>query len=294
MSGKLKVALALGHFDGVHKGHAKVIKECVKLARESGLTSVALTFDGDLKGYLSHSKYSLVDTGLERETKLKALGIDTVCHLKVDDSTLSMSKEQFLQSLVERFDIKVFVCGVDFKFGKNALGTVDYLKEFALKIGATVCVVEPENHLGEKISTTTIKTLLSNGEIEGANALLGLPYKLGGKVVDGRRIGRKMGFPTANIIVDKEKTPLKKGVYFGLIELDKTYRAIINYGARPSFNLYDTVMEVHIIDFNGDLYGKEITVSFIKYLRDTKKFNNKEELSIQLEKDLEIAKGIKL
>lgn len=294
MLDRKKIALALGHFDGVHKGHAKVISKCVEQARKHGLTSVAITFDGDLKGFLNHSNYSVVDTATEREIKLKSLGIDTVWGLKVNKGTLSMPKEKFLEMLYEKYDIKVFVCGLDFRFGLNAGGDINFLREYGAARGSKVVAVKTKKRALKKISTSTVKELLTNGKIEKANLLLGAPYQITGKVVSGRRIGHELGFPTANVSVASEKTPLKQGVYFATVTLDKEYRAIVNYGARPSFGLYDAVMEVHLLDFSGDLYGKELTVKFVKYLRNIIKFSDKTGLTNQLEKDRERAKRIKL
>lgn len=294
MSDKLKVALALGLFDGVHIGHVKVIKQCVKKARKHRLFSVVLTFDGDLKGYLNKQPLKCVYTYNERQEKIKSLGVDVVHPLKVDETTLSKTAEEFLIELTEKYQVKYFVCGKDFRFGKNAEGNVKFLKNFAKRKGIKVKVVSPCVRGSKKISTTQVKELLSQGKLDKAKKLLGKNYSITGKVIGGRRVGSKLGFPTANVIVDKEKTPLKKGVYAGYVELNGVYKAIINYGGRPSFELYEPLMEVHIIDFNGDLYEKTITVNFVKFLRETIKFESIEELVEQLEKDVKNAKEIKI
>lgn len=294
MSDKIKAVLALGHFDGVHIGHVQVLKTCIEKAKERNAVSVALTFDGDLKGFLNGKKHGVIDTVCERENKIKSLGVETICRLQVDEKTLSETKREFLEELSEKYDVAAYVCGKDFRFGKNAEGDAEFLKEYAKENGSEVFVVDDQNVSGEKVSTTAVKKLLESGDVKKAKILLGAPFSVTGKVTGGRTVGRSMGFPTANIAVDKSKTRLKEGVYFGTVRLERVYRAIINYGARPSFGLYDEVIEVHLIDFSGDLYGKTISVEFMERLRDVIKFESKEELKKQLVKDETCARKIKL
>lgn len=281
---KKSVYIALGYFDSVHKGHKKVIDTAKRLATESGVLCAVFTFKKDISRRFG--KTGSVFTYNERVSRLYDLGADEILSYPVSKSSLSLGKVAFLNRINEKYNILGYICGEDYRFGKGGKGDINYLKEYAEKHNQTITVI-PVYENGYKISTGDIKKLLENGEVEKANELLTKPYSLTGKVFKDRGVGKNIGFPTANFFLSGDTCFLKNGVYYGEIEINGvTYGTIINYGARPTFGLDKVLAEVHIKGFNGNLYGKEITVAVKGFLRDIKKFNTVEELKIQLEKDL--------
>jgi riboflavin kinase/FMN adenylyltransferase len=191
-------------------------------------------------------------------------------------------------------NIIAYVCGEDYRFGKFGKGTVADLKRYADEKGQKVIVAQTELFEERKISTSYIKRILSKGNLEKANRLLETPYFITGTVYADRKMGHELGFPTLNININHEKHPLRDAVYAGHTYIDgKKHKVIINYGPRPTFDLTDRLVEAHVVDFEGDLYGKEIKLHFDSYMREIQKFSGKESLRRQLEKDLEYIKGIK-
>ena len=294
MLDKQKTVIALGCFDSVHLGHQKVIKTAKKYADENGLTLTVFTFSGNLKAIINNSEEKNVYLLREREVLLKNLGADEIYFAPVSKEFLSTDKKVFLDKLNADFNIECYVSGVDFTFGAFGKGDVNYLTDYAKAHNQNHIVVQTLNMFDEKISTTLIKEYLKNGDIVKANALLGRSFSVCGQVFKDRQVGKTLGFPTANVKLDKDKICVKHGVYVGKTKVDdKEYLSIINCGARPTFNLNESVIETHLIDFDGDLYKKQIEICFLEYLRDIKKFEDKDQLIKQLSFDIEKAKGKK-
>ena len=295
MSDKIKVpsVIALGYFDSVHLGHKKVIESAIDIAKEYGAQTVVFTFKGNLKAAVGGGDEKAVFSAKEREQFIKELGVDEIYFAPVDLNFLSMGKLAFLNLLNRKYDIKCYVSGNDYRFGRFGQGSVQDIIRYAKKNGQDYKIVETFNLDAEKVSTTAVKKLLDEGNVKGVNALLGRAYSISGAVFEDRGVGHKIGFPTVNVKIDKDKHRLKDGVYAGRISLDgKIYKTIINYGARPTFDLSEKLLEAHIIDFCGELYGKEITLQFDGFIRDIKKFDDQEQLKSQLEKDLaEVKEG---
>lgn len=289
MSGKntTPVVVALGYFDSVHLGHRKVIEEAKALAEQLSASVVVFTFSGNLRATLSRRDDKYVYSLDERKEILNEVGLSEVFVQQTDFNFLSMGKLAFLNWINKKFDIKGYVCGVDYKFGKFAKGTVEDLQKYAETNSQALKIVETLDADGKKVSTSRIKTALSAGDLKTANALLGRPFSVSGTVVKDRGVGATLGFPTANLKIDKHKQPLREGVYAGHIILDgKRHEAIINFGNRPTFVGTDAVIEAHIAGFDGDLYGQRITLFFDGYLREIRKFFSEEELKKQLAADL--------
>lgn len=267
--------MLLGGFDGLHIGH----KTLVEKARSFGLPVGVMTIVG--------GKDENVFTFSEREKIFRENGIDFAFELPFSEIR-DMSPRAFLQTLEERFSPVVFVCGDDFRFGKDAKANAQTLTEY------TRVRVETERLLtleGEKISTRQIKGLLAEGKVAEANQLLGEPFFLTGIVQKDRGVGKMLGFPTANIPYPQGKFAIKKGVYETRVRVGGTeYRCITNYGARPTFDNEYEVTETYLDGFSGDLYGKELTVSFVRYLRDIQKFDTVDALTAQLQEDIRRAR----
>lgn len=288
----LSTVIALGYFDSVHLGHQRVISEARKFADQNDCSLTVFTFLGNVKDVLNGRKESSVYLPSEREKIIKAFGADEIFFAPITKEFLSLDRKVFLDNLNKQFNIKGYVSGVDYTFGAFGKGNVSYLSEYAKENNQTHIVVDTFTIDGEKVSTTLIKSLLQTGDIKKANALLGRNYSITGVVKKDRQVGKKLGFPTANVILNSQKFALKNGVYEGLVEVDKKlYKSIVNYGARPTFDLEEKLVEAHLIDFSGDLYDKQIEIQFLDYMRDIKKFDSVEKLIEQLKFDMQKIRG---
>ncbi|MBQ8320208.1 MAG: hypothetical protein IJX81_04945 [Clostridia bacterium] len=264
--------LLLGGFDGVHVGHRRLLTRALSLSRPVGFMTI-LGGKGDV-----------LFTATERAQIFARLGADFVFETRFEEIK-DVGAEEFLALLEEKFSPAAYVCGDDFRFGKGASGDVHTLQERA---GRSTFVEELLKIDGEKVSATKIKALLSAGKVEAANALLCGDFFLTGKVESGRKVGRTIGFPTANIRYPKEKFPIKQGVYrTEVTTCGVAYRGITNFGGRPTFGNDEVWTETCLLGFSGDLYGKTLTVVFKEYLRDIKKFDGAEQLKKQLTEDME-------
>ena len=263
----------------------------MQLAKKLNCYSAVFTFDGNLRSVIGKNDEKCVYTTKERVDILKEIGVDDVYIAPVSPEFLKLTKDEFLERLAIDYNIKGYCFGIDFRFGNGGEGNVEYLKSFAKRNNAEVCVVDTVINENQKVSTTLVKQLMSEGLIEKANYLLGRNYTLEGTVFEDRKIGKKIGFPTVNLRIDSQKHSLKNGVYRGAILIDGEYKkAVINYGARPTFGLDEKLVEAHVIDFERDLYGKNLTVRFDGFIREIKKFERVEELKEQLKQDVNSVK----
>lgn len=272
----------LGYFDAVHIGHRMLIGRAKTLAGELGVKTAAMTFYDAKQG-------AQIYVYKERISILADLGIDYVVASHFEGAFKDTDGRDFLGAVAKNCDVKAFVCGEDFRFGKGALCGGQELKEYCAQNGIRAEVLPLVMCGGEKVSATLAKKYLSEGNIPALNRMLQDNYFLTGKVeTEGRHVGRGLGFPTANIHPSPEKYPLKEGVYAVRVCLDgRIYRGIANYGPRPTFGDGRVVCETYIDGFSGDLYGKEICVRFDFYIRGVRKFSSPAELESQLKKDLE-------
>ncbi|MBR2442488.1 MAG: riboflavin biosynthesis protein RibF [Clostridia bacterium] len=265
-------AILLGGFDGLHAGHRRLLQR----AKESGLAVGVMTIVGGKQG-------DSLFTSFEREEIFLRAGADFVFELAFDEIK-NLSPKDFISLLETQFSPRLFVCGEDFRFGAGAVGTPETLKTSTQVCVETLPLLEIE---GEKVSSTHIKRLLKEGRIEKANELLSHPYFLIGKVEEGRKIGRTMGFPTANIAYPKGKFPMKQGVYETRIQMDGVvYKGITNFGARPTFDDNGVWTETYIDGFFGEIYGKELKVEFVRFMREIERFASVDALQAQLTKDI--------
>ena len=278
--------MCLGYFDAVHLGHAEIINTAKKIAKKSNLNVEIFAFIGGKNNTADVFSFE------ERLIKFKALGVDTVIYKNLDAKFMSKTKTEFLEEIFSLYNVEAVVVGEDYTFGKNAEGNVDFLIEYLKKLDKKVYVCSKVlGYSGDKISTKDIKNALKNGDIKLANNLLGSNYFLCGKVVKGKQLGLKLGFPTANIMLNSDKLQVRKGVYLTCTIIgDKLYSSLTNVGNQPTVNGENEITETYIHNYQGDLYEKVISVYFIDRIRDIVKFNNVQELKEQLQKDLEYLK----
>lgn len=275
------IVLALGFYDSVHLGHQKITQTAIELAKKNNCKSAITTFKN-----CPLNKQKLVYSYTERVKILKRQKIDYVFSLVFDDALKNTEAFEFLDNLFCAFNVKILVCGQDYKFGKNASGNLEFLREFCNKKNIQLCVVPFVSVGAERVSSSLIKAVLAAGDIIRANSLLGANYHLCGRVRGGRGDGRKIGVPTININLPKNKAQIGTGVYATYVHIKGIkYNAITNVGAALTFNQTAAKIETHILNFSGDLCGKNITIYFVKRLRDVIKFSSIDELKMQLESD---------
>lgn len=286
------VVIALGYFDCLHIGHMQLIKKACEKAKQLGVESAVFTFSNN-PGSLLPSKNRLVNTFEERLKMFEEAGIDRVVYAEFTKQFMSITSDEFLNMLKTQNVVGV-VCGFDYTFGKNSAGDTKVLRQFCEANNMSFDEVAMVGFEGQKASATLIKKLLTDGDMQKVTACLGHKYFVSGKVVHGYGIGGSKLFPTANLDVSDDKLFPKKGVYAGETVIEgKKYVCVINVGTRPTFNDDCVKIEAHIVDFSGNLYGKDITVYFNEFLRDIKKFDDLNQLKNQISKDIEDAKCVK-
>lgn len=276
--------LTIGLFDGLHIGHRKLIGETLKISKEKKIKSVVITFDGIKKG-----NYGLLSTPNEKIEMMKNLKIDEIHTLEFKKISHLTPYQFFYDFLLKNYPIKWIVVGENFRFGKNRQGDAKILKNMASKNNIKVKIVKLKKHNHKVISSSLIKQLIMDGEIQKANELLNRTYSIKGDIISGQKIGRKIGFPTLNLKPEKSKL-LPKGVYLTFSRINgKIYPSLTYIGTKPTVSSSKKItFETYIIN-NQEIKGKKMEVGFIKKLRDEKKFRNIQSLKKQIKKDLEIA-----
>ena len=271
--------LCLGFFDGVHLGHQKLIKKAKKEGYKLGI----LTFNQSPAYILGNKLVDNCITSISDKADLfEELGVDYLYLMDFNRQVLGVTKDQFIDKVLLAINPYQICCGPDYHYGTRAEGDVAYLKQFF-----NVKVNDFENIKDKKISSREIMSLIKQGEMEQVTEMLGRPYRINGTVMTGFKNGEKIDFPTANLKLEYEYVFPKEGVYVGYAYVygDK-YKAIINVGTHPTINpLAAPAIEVHLIDFNGNLYGKNIFAEFIKFIREEKKWDSLEDLKAQLNRD---------
>ncbi len=281
-------AIALGFFDGVHIAHQKIIKYTVDYAKENNLRPIVLSFDVSPSEVLFSKKARYITTLDEKKKIIEAMGAEAEI-LPVSQEFLNMSPEDFVQKiLVEKYNIKHAVCGYNYRFGKNAGGDAASLDVLGKQYGFTLKVLGCETLMGENVSSSRIRELISEGEIKKANLLLGRNFSVSGIVSEGKHLGRTLGFPTANVFIDNSTVIPKNGVYKTLVFIDNIcYNSITNTGINPTVGGEKLRTETYIPNFQRNLYGKEIKLSFLEFIRPEKRFEDISKLKEQIRKDIE-------
>lgn len=286
-SGK-PLALSLGMFDGVHLGHQSIISELKRIASEKNLESAVLTFWPHPRLVFNPNEdLKLLNTLEEKAALLENFGIENLFLKSFDEEFRNLTGEEFVkQILVEKLNVKHLIVGHDHVFGKNRSGNFQLLEKLAPELGFEVEQMEAVNIYNNNISSTKVRNALLEGNIKDANLMLGYNYSLTGTVVHGKKIGRTIGYPTANIEVDSLKLLPKKGAYIVEVLFEgKVYRGMLSVGTNPTVNGEKLTTEVYILDFNEDIYGKEITVKFRDFLHEEIKFEGLEKLIERLDED---------
>lgn len=280
-----KRIFALGFFDGVHLGHQALLRACAELAKEKACETAAITFESHPQSLFSNSTPPLITTLEDRFRLLLRHGVEHIYPFPVTDEVMSTSWRDFLEKLLECGGAG-FVCGEDFRFGHKGEGTAEKLKAFCEEKDLPCVIVEARTIDGIRISSTHIRALLEAGDTEEANRFLGHPHILSGTVVHGRQLGRTIGIPTANLELPEGVLIPRFGVYACRACFDgREYLAVTNVGTRPTVSGHHITVEPWILDFDGDLYGKRITLEFHAFLRPERKFDSLEALQREILKN---------
>lgn len=280
-----KRIFALGFFDGVHLGHQALLKECRALAEQMGAETAAITFDSHPQSLFSQNPPPLINSAGDRQMLLRNFGINHIYQLPVTKKVMSTNWQDFLEELLE-YGADGFVCGDDFRFGDRGEGTGEKLREFCRERGLPCVIVGAQSLGGIRISSTYIRQQMESGDMETAVRFLGHPHVLTGQVVPGQQLGRKLGIPTANLRLPDGLIVPKFGVYACRAVVEGIrYPAVTNIGTRPTVEGTGITVEPWILDYEGDLYGREITLEFYKFLRPEMKFPDLTVLQQEIKKN---------
>lgn len=289
-----KCAATIGNFDGVHLGHQKVLAQLRDVAKKAGLISTVVIFEPQPIEYFSPDKAPSRLTRLrEKLQQFSRHDIDRVVCLRFNDRIANLSAAEFVDDiLVNALSVKELIIGDDFRFGKNRQGDYSYLVNVAEEKEFNIAMTDTFNQGNERVSSTLIRQALANGEMAKASKLLGRPYRISGRVVHGEKRGRKLGYATANIELHRYLSPVVgifSGRVFGVNNMPLD--AVVYVGSRPVYKGEHVILEVHILDFEGDLYGQHIQVELLEKLRGDDNLDSEEAMLLQIEKDIEDARN---
>ncbi len=286
----------IGNFDGLHLGHQHIIQNMQKDAESNNWKKLVIFTEPHAKEFFAESlgteeeKPPRILPWPEKVTKLKELGVEFSFFLNFNNQLRKMTPEDFIEKVLSRLSIKKIVIGDDFRFGANREGDFKFLNNWGKENNILVEKTETFSLSDERVSSTRIRSCLIDGDFDKAKELLGRPYTFTGKVVYGQQLGRKLGVPTANLWLPKNKLPIA-GVYIVRVEFEgKNYGGIANMGTRPTVGGQNPVLEIHLLEFSENLYGKKIAVEFLKKVREEKKFDGLDQLKDQIFKDISSAR----
>lgn len=282
-----KSVVTIGNFDGPHKGHQVLISNAIEYAKLKDVKSVVFTFENHPANYFKKYEVKNIVPNDEKIKRLKALGVDYVINIPFDDFMTKISAYDFVKDiLVSKLNAQKIVVGYDFNFGRNKEGNTSVLRELSSKFGFELEIVRPIKINGVRVSSTLIRDLIIQGKVCEVSDYLGYSYELSGKVIHSKKLGRTIGFPTANIEINKDVVIPKGGIYATKVHIDdEIFYGATNIGYNPTVNGQRLSIETNILDFDRDIYGKVIKLEFLERTRDEKKFLSIEELKNQLEKD---------
>jgi len=284
----------IGNFDGVHLGHQTVLRQVKAKAQELGLPSTEVVFEPQPREFFAKDQAPARLTRFRDKTeRLAEQGVDRVVCLPFNRRLASLSAQAFIEEvLIQGLDIRYLVVGDDFRFGCDRAGDFALLQQVGEEQGFDVVHTETFEVAAERVSSTRVRQVLADANFTLASELLGVPYQISGRVIHGQKLGRQLGVPTANLSL-KDKKPALQGVYTVLLtgEDGTTYRGVANIGNRPTIRGVKPSLEVHLFDFNGDLYGQRVQVVFCSKLRDEVRFPDVEALRQQIQQDLQVARS---
>jgi len=286
--------LTIGVFDGVHLGHQKLIAELIRQAHEKGLLAGVITFRQHPEDLLSVGKKMPFLTDMKTRTALlKELGVDFIIALTFNKDLATLGARPFLELLKQNLRMRGLVIGSDFALGKAREGDTGAIQKLGKEMGFSVTIVPPLKINGQVVSSTAMRKALMEGNIDKIKELTGRPYSLHGKVVEGAGRGEGLGFPTANMDVKSGQALPPDGVYVGRTSFNgKVYQSMTNIGRNPTFGDVERSVESYLVDYHGDLYGKEVRLDIVARLRDEKKFSSPIELKKQIALDIIAGKKI--
>ncbi|KMQ67328.1 riboflavin biosynthesis protein RibF [Chryseobacterium sp. FH2] len=282
------LALSLGMFDGVHLGHKSIIDELIKIGSENDLETAILTFWPHPRFVFNPNEdLKLLNTLEEKKLLIEKYGIDNLFLKEFDEEFRNLTGEEFVrQILIDKLNVKYLIIGYDHSFGKNKSGNFELLQKLSKELDFEVEQMEAINIHENNISSTKVRNALLAGNIKDANEMLGYSYSVSGTVVHGKKIGRTIGYPTANIETESIKLLPKKGAYIVEVLVNgKQYKGMLSVGTNPTVNGEKLTVEVYILDFEGDIYDEKITVKFRDFLHDEIKFEGLEKLIERLDED---------
>ena len=281
--------ISIGNFDGMHKGHIELVKETVRIAKENNLVPTVLTFDQMPEEYFKANDFFRLMEMSDKYKVFEKLGVEQVLVIHFDKSFSEINENVFIKEiLIEKLSLKYLIVGKDFKFGYKRMGNIELLQKYNELGSYNLLSLDLVKISSDKISSRDIRILIKNGKIKEANQLLAVPFSLSGKVIHGEKRGRRLGYPTANIEIYKSY-PINGIFLVNILFEDKKLFGLASWGNKPTFSGIDHVLEVNILDFESDIYGKQLKVIFIDKIRDQIKFDNHDELIEQMNKDKKTA-----
>lgn len=284
-----KSAVAIGKFDGIHLGHQKLLR-CILEQREQGLQSVVFTFDPPPSVLFGKGSRRELMTREEKRAAFRDMGIDILIEFPLTRETAATEPQYFIEEvLVRRMRATYIAAGADVSFGAKGAGNYMLLQSMAPRSGYELHLVDKVCYGGREISSTYVREEVEKGNMEEVKVLLGMPYGIKGTVAHGKRFGRTIGMPTANLLPDQDKLLPPDGVYYSEILMEgERYEGITNIGYKPTVSTEGQMgVETYIYGFDGEVYGKEITVRLLRFKRPERKFSGKAELKAQMMKDME-------
>lgn len=288
--------IALGSFDGLHKGHLTLINKAIELSKLNNAKSMVYTFKNHPLTLINKDiAPKLIMDNKTKVEVLEKIGVDIVCLIDFTKEFMQIEPEEFVRMLVEKYNVKGLVVGFNYKFGHKNKGDINLLKELSERLGFELYIMKAYKSEENIISSTKIRSLISSGHIEEANEMLDRTFVLRGTVVDGKKLGRTLGFPTANMKINEEIILPKLGVYYTNVEYDKKiYKGITSVGLNPTVCGKNVTVETYILDFDKFIYGDELKVYFVERIRNEEKYDSLTALKEQLFKDKKFAETRKI
>ncbi|MCT4507950.1 MAG: bifunctional riboflavin kinase/FAD synthetase [Tepidibacter sp.] len=285
---KQDTVVTIGNFDGVHKGHQKIIKDTILIAKNKKMKSVLFTFTNHPVNFFEKNKLKNIITKEEKYEIINKMGIDIIVSVPFNEYIINLNPQEYIQEiLVDKLHAKQVVIGHDFRFGQNRGGNARFLENIGKTYGFDVKIMNPICLKNTRISSTYIRNLIQTGDVHKVKQVLGRDYEIKGIVVHGKKIGRDLGFPTINLKYDSNILVPKTGVYHTKVNIDgKIYDGATNVGYSPTVKQNEFTVETHILEYSGNLYKKEVYINFTRRIRDEIKFDTIQDLKKQMNMDI--------